>query len=737
MLNLHTTSAPSRAARGGLALIILTNAALLALFALQISGNNFWFKLAGYAPGAFFVSDRLLQVLTWSPLLAPLWLWLLRRSGFVISKRALPALLVGLALLGLFFFPALQLNLAAPTPWRQLWTLAWTLGVARTLAAAFFLLGLFAWLTGVNRAREAQGANARDAIDASRIRPWWLIAAFAAVALARYLYEGPAIPRLEDELAYRLQSFLFLSGQLMGAAPAPAGLTQERWNDILLLPFMLRDGEWFYSAHHHGWSALLAVFEAARLGGAANALLAVGALALIGPLLSAAAPASDRGDRTLAVALAASLPALYFASGSYMSHVAALALECAFALGWFLYPRRAGWLLTFAAGVALAFVRPQSAVALMGALLAVDALAALPARTAGADALAPRRYYLLRALQTAAALVIGLALVRAYGGLFPADRLFFTEAFLAEYAAPGCQALGFGADRGCYPTYGTLGHSWRKFLLNNLEALQSLSLDLALFGAPTLAALVALAWRNPRMFRVGGAPLALLAVLGAHLALFGAYWHNGGESYRGRYLLDCAFAPVLLAVLLWRADRAGAALYGGALQRFALAASLAMLLLNALALARGGFVNVAAPPFRSVNEFSSAPLSGALIVTALNANSGPLRAPDEFEPGLVRTLEQRRVRAFLNDGYVTLAAAAKRFDERGRLRDASENVLVGPATDAEAAIIQADAGAREIRRLQLLPPEFQRSGRGRGAWTPGRFTLESPDLKRAQAEMRN
>lgn len=730
MMSLHTKSAPQRAAWPGLALTIAANAILLILFAAEISGNNFWFKLAGYAPGAFFVSDRLLQILTWSPALAPLWIWLLRRSGLFLSKRDLRPLLVGLALLWIFFFPALQLNLAAPAPWRQLWTLAWTLGVARTLAAAFFLLGLYAWLAPANRA-----SHAKD--DTSRIRPWWLIAAFAVVALARHVFEGPAIPRLEDELAYRLQSLLFLNGQLMGSAPAPAGLSQDRWNDILLLPFMLREGPWFYSAHHHGWSAMLALFEAVQLGGAANAVLALGALALIGPLLSAAAPESDRADRTLAVALAASLPALYFASGSYMSHVAALALECTLALGWFLYPRRLGALLVFAAAFALAFVRPQSAVALLGALIIADVLAALPARKAGADGLAPRRFYLLRAFQTAAALAIGLALVRAYGGLFPADRLFFTEAFLAEYAAPGCQALGFGPDHGCYPTYGTLGHSWRKFLLNNLEALQSLSLDLALFGAPTLAALAALGWRNRRIFRVGGAPLALLGVLAAHLVLFGAYWHNGGESYRGRYLLDCAFAPVLLTVLLLRAERSAHGLRGGALQRLALTAGLGILLLNALALARGGFVNVAAPPFRSVNELSAAPPRGALIATALNANSGPLSAPDEFRPGLVRTLEVRRVRAFLNDGYVTLAATAKRFDERGRLRDASENVLVGPATDEEAARIQTDAGVRTVRRLRLLPPEFQRSGRGRGAWTPGRFTLESPESKRAQAEMKN
>ncbi len=729
----QSASVAPRIARAGFAAVIIANAALLVLFALQLSGNNFWIKLSGYASGAFFVSDRLLQVLTWSPLLAPLWLWLLRRAGLAFSKRALAVLAGAIALLWIGSFPVLQLNLAAPLPWRQLWTLAWTLGVARSLAAAFFLAGLYAWFQRDDSALDLERFDARDA---SRIRPWWLIAAFGGVVLARFMFEGPALPRLEDELAYRLQSFLFLSGRLMGAAPAPAGLSQERWNDILLLPFMLRDGAAFYSAHHHGWSAILAVFEAAQLGGVANAVLALAALALIGPLLLAIAPASDRADRTLAVALTASLPALYFASGSYMSHVATLCLEIVFVLGWFLFPRRRGALFALLAGLALVFVRPQSAVALLGALVAADLLALLPARAAAKGALAPRRFYLLRAFQTAALLALGLALLRAYGGLFPADRLFFTEAFLAEYAAPGCQALGFGPGHGCYPTYGTLGHSGRKFLFNNLEALQSLSADLALFGAPTAAALIGLGWRGRGRLHFGGPPFALLCILGAHLALFGAYWHNGGESYRGRYLLDCAFAPALLATLLWRSDGARAA-GGAALQRFAFTAGLALLALNALALTRGGFVNVAAPPFRSVNEFSPAPLSGTLIVTTLQANSGPLSAPDEFAPGRVRTLDQRRVRAFLNDGYVTLAATAKRFDERGRLRDASENVLVGPATDQEAARIQAESGAREVRRLRLLPPEFERLGRGRGEWTAGRFILESPNLERAQAEMRN
>lgn len=45
-----------------------------------------------------------------------------------------------------------------------------------------------------------------------------------------------------------------------------------------------------------------------------------------------------------------------------------------------------------------------------------------------------------------------------------------------SYMATGCHSLGFGPGHGCFPNYGTRGHSFRKSLLNGLDILGHLNL---------------------------------------------------------------------------------------------------------------------------------------------------------------------------------------------------------------------------------------------------------------------
>lgn len=688
-----------------LAVVLSANAAAVILSAMGLTENVFWLRFRGYRDGAIFVSDFIRNMLLYWPLTIPISLWLLRRCAIELPRFWLRAG-VAIGLLHVFLFiPVAQIDLAQGPEWSDLFRAGIIVGVSRPAAMLIVIATLLVM------------APARGPLWIER--PISIIAALFAIYGLRLLIEGAALPQLEDEVAYWLQALLLRSGRLIGHAPAPAGITAERWDEITLLPYIMRDGDQFFSAHQHGWSYLLAFFDTVGAAGVANVLLALLSVWLCWIAVARLFPDSARAWRWLAPAALAAMPAHFFGSGNLMAHMSALCLEMIALLCWFRFQgarkHRESILSLFAFVFVLAglfFVRPQSGLAFCGGLIAAELLGAfLPGGSSS-----HRQPILWRLSALFIALISALVALQLYAGLLPGGRIFLTGMFLDAHFSAGCQLPFFGPDYGCVPTYGSIGHSFRKLLMNLIEVLQSLSLDLSLFGLPALsllAVLAALQWRG--LFTPPAMTLSL--ALFSHVLVYGAYWHNGGESYRGRYLLDVAYAPALLLVAL--------SAPAGLLQRCrsaGLAGAFALLMLVHLFFqSRGAYVNVAIPPYRSL---PAAP-GGAPLDAVVSAGGGEADrvVVEEHIAGRSRTISARALRAFVNDGAATLAATAVRIDERGLLRDARGNFLLGPATDAELRLISAHLGAAGAWRVSRLAPQVDLRRRGEGWVYAGRHRL--------------
>jgi hypothetical protein len=139
---------------------------------------------------------------------------------------------------------------------------------------------------------------------------------------------------------------------------------------------------------------------------------------------------------------------------------------------------------------------------------------------------------------------------------------------------------------------------------------------------------------------------------------------------------------------------------------------------------RGEYFSKFIQPYHSVNDFTSPPVRNAVISVQdlveqhadRDARTGAFYYPNEFAPGKASAIALRSMKAFLNLGYGALAATAVRLDERGFLRDAHDNVLIGDAAPEEIAIIQRTSGAGAAYRLRYLPPDTIRFRRGLVYW---------------------
>lgn len=346
-----------------------------------------------------------------------------------------------------------------------------------------------------------------------------------AAGLAAMLALGPlqGVAHVSDEVAYTLQARLFAAGQRVGPpADEPS---------MMLYPFWQATPE-SYAVFPPGWPALLALGE--RLGAPwlVNAALA-GLLPALSFLLARAWGRPEDEARLAALAAALS-PGVVLLAGSRMAHTSVLvSLLLALVVVERRRDRARAWSL---GGLGLAYVvlaRPFDAALLGVPLWALGAL-----RLRGQPDRLPR----LAAWTLPAALAAALLLLDNHARTgdpftFPVGPWF--DAWVADMGrGPGCNGLGFGADRGCHPTYGSWGHSPAKAL--RIAAETGVLLDRFLLGLPGGLALAALgAWRLRR-----GLPwvAAALVVLG-----YGLYW-SPGNVFGARFWHPLyAVLPVLVA----------------------------------------------------------------------------------------------------------------------------------------------------------------------------------------------
>ena len=704
---LSDRAAPGLRDRVFLVVLIFWNLTVFLLCLPNVAYNNFVIKASVLAPRAAYGIDPLFRFLIYEPLSAPLWLFLLSRFGLRLRARTLAVVGAFVLACVALNFPVFQIDLAGAMDWSGLLRAALLYGITKPMALLFFSAGLYFLLPDFGRV--------------PRFRHVCLVYAMG-IGVALLLF-GPALPRLEDEIAYHVQALIFESGALRGTVLWPEEIAGVGVRSVLHLPYLIFRDHSFFSAHFHGWSAVLALSSLVGLKPFANALVCMLNLFLFTLLVRRLN--ERRSFRVIAIVLFISCPVLILLSNTYMAHPLSLSSILALLILWQRLEGAAGHARLFLpAAIALLvpvafFIRPQTILPTTAALILADTLRLI----LGAKAKHSRSRIAFRA----GALLVGLALAllsgRLYAAQFGSESIFFT----AEYFGQGCQALGFGPGHGCFPTYGTLGHSLRKVLLITLDLANTLNQEHAPGGLPLLLVFFVLAIRNWRsLFNPAQPEFVFLVVFGANFVLFSLYFHNGGESYRGRYLTESAFALyILIAQMLateWQATKASE---GGRLEQTLAIVTTTLVFSNVLLLIRGDYINPEFQPFRSASELSSPAPSNALI----SAVDRPLPRTfiDEFD-GKTGALSVAELRPFLNLGYGTLAATAVRLDAQGYLRDARNNALVGDAGPHTLNALGRQMGTETVLRLEFQPAAYRQLRPGISV-----FDQDPPILRRMES----
>jgi len=349
-------------------------------------------------------------------------------------------------------------------------------------------------------------------------RPVALLA-LASLILALLIAALPlgGVPHVPDEIAYTIQARIFAGGHRIQPLDEPGGL--------LKYSFLSTDGG-LWAAFPPGWPALLAIFELGHLQILANPLLGAASVLLGWDVARRLCP--DERGALYATAILALSPGFLLLSASRMAHTSALV-----AVLWIARQALAGG-AGWSSGAALGYLvlaRPFDAI-----------FAGIPALLLGG---LPDRRTLLR---------VGLPALLA-GGLLLWDNALLTGSpwehpASAWYAAaypdrPGCNRLGFGPDVGCYPTFGSLGHTPAKAWRILSESARRF--DRLLLGFPG-GGLLALGGALPLLRRRPALVLLLLGVPAIHAL----YW-TPGVAYGARFWLTLyLLAPAGLGGLLAR-----------------------------------------------------------------------------------------------------------------------------------------------------------------------------------------
>jgi hypothetical protein len=368
----------------------------------------------------------------------------------------------------------------------------------------------------------------------SRPLRFWVAAwSVVACALAAALALGPlaGIPHVQDEVVYTLQARNLAHGTLWSAVPEPRATH--------VYDFLLDTGRGRAGIFPNGWPAVLALGVLAGAPWSVDPLLAGLVVAVGGSL---ALRWGGRPGAFLAAPLLALSPQALLLGASRMSHTlcALLVLLALHAL-----PSRGE---TFGAGrglalgaslAALALVRPWDAVLVAAVLLSA------------AVALRPRRAAMLTC---GSMLVLGGGVAAAQNLALTGDALTFAQTRYFETAAPplpgnawrfapGCNALGFGPDRGCFRTWGSYGYTARKAVRN--LAVNAVLAGCLWLGTPLalLLALAPFAWRELR-----SPAFVTWSLVAAILLGYSLYWYDG--ACFGARFWHVALAPVVILTAL-------------------------------------------------------------------------------------------------------------------------------------------------------------------------------------------
>lgn len=730
--------------------LIFYHAILFGVCITNVLANNFYIKDSRFFPGLLFSADILVGWIKFAPLLFPLWIKIL---NFRLSTERKNLSLILLFLLGslLFSFPFSYLSLVSDqnSPgWSNIIYYLIRDGLTQPAAFVFLVGGL---------------------LKEFPVRKGWVFKSDPIITtlfltlfiglLLNVVCMGPAQPRLEDEIAYHIQSLIFNSGRLKAPLILPSDIEPVTALKSLIIPFIIYGPDGYYSAHLHGWSAILALFSLVKLKGLANGILTLINFPIFVFLARKFFNGREQTGFRISLFLFTVSPILLLLANTFMAHTAALSLSMLALLVWFEFRRKHErsnarpvlWLyfpLLVVIVIILAFVRFQVMVPVMFAILMGELLELLQAflrssrdKRKGEFATLMRMSILRMAILVFSASLALLALY-GYSTLFGKGDFVFMSRYMERYLIPGCQALGFGEGYGCFPTYGTMGHSGRKFLLNLGDIMARYNQELSGGGLPLFLVFIVLLLRNGlRLIRENPFAINLIILLVIQTTIFGLYFHNGGESYRGRYLVESSFALFIILGLLIDLEiskRLGdnkerstgnSELPGGSL----VIGALFLVPMIVLFQIRGAYFNPYLRDFRSVQNIKPG-INNSLIEIgsvdlAGNINSdGVAIFENEFDHTKKNRFSREQMKRVINMGFPMAVATATRIDARGYFRDDCGNVFLDKTSVGELPIWKKFLGTRESYRLDYLPLALKRKGWGRiRFWSTVRVRLEKTD----------
>jgi hypothetical protein len=369
-----------------------------------------------------------------------------------------------------------------------------------------------------------RGVNIFEHGDKRWVALWGAIAGLLACCAARVPLGGVA--HVSDEVAYTLQARLFAAGMRVGSAADNASM--------LMYPFWTMEPA-SYSPFPPGWPALLAIGERFSAPWLVNPLLVMFIPLVIWRLTLRW---SDRRTARLAVMIFALSPGVWLMAASRMAHTSvllALGLLAVVAV-----ERPSAWKGWAVGGVAAAYVvlaRPFDALVLAAPLLLIG--------LAGTKRWVTRLAWGVPPALAAVVLLLDNQSLTGDWWVFPMSDWF--DSWRPD--RQGCNRLGFGAEVGCAPTLGSLGHTPMKALQLTWEGL--LRLDSLLFGVPggLLLAIWGARKLSPRW------PWLLAVTL---LFAYSLYW-SPGRAYGARFYHPLMLIlPIAIALALRSLSRPSA-----------------------------------------------------------------------------------------------------------------------------------------------------------------------------------
>jgi hypothetical protein len=501
--------------------------------------------------------------------------------------------------------------------------------------------------------------------------------------LLNVIFFSPTISKLEDEFAYYYQSLIFEKGILFQNVIKPDNISWERLGEIIQLPYIFFTNGITYSSHHHGWSFFLTGFSYFGLREYSNFFIFLISFLVYYNLCMEIFPKGYSTGKTISILLFIASPLLNSLSHSYMSHLSSLLFLMLMVLFRIRAQKINNFLslkfaiITLLLGMSIFFafwIRLQSAIPTILAILVYDIILFIKNYKSN-------KKMIFLSLSTLGFVILSYVSMKYYYNLFPSKVLFLTSAFFNKFFPANCQnvsLLNF-ESMGCFPTYNTVGHSFRKMILNVISLVSSLNAEHSPFNLPLLAFFMLLLPIGFKRIKKCKFDLLLLLIFIFNLGIFSFYWHDGGDNYRGRYLSDTIFSFYIL-IGLWGTlflNTFFSKIYIKYNFKFGvfIFCFLSSLFPNNLSI-KGDFINS--------NSFNN-----SFDKTSSNApkNSVIIAADDMYldvikESALENKLDnkilfsRKQILSFLNIGNSSIASNGIRIDSNGYLRDKSDNLLL-------------------------------------------------------------